>query len=95
MRIVSVTDLKARLSHYLQWVKRGGEVQVLERGVPVARLVGVEPLSRGDKRRERLLRGGVVRAGGGDASWILDEELLELGEAPLSCALEEDREERF
>lgn len=37
---LSVSDLKARLSQYLQEVRSGGEVLVLDRGVPVARLAG-------------------------------------------------------
>ncbi|HEY7514112.1 MAG TPA: type II toxin-antitoxin system prevent-host-death family antitoxin, partial [Vicinamibacteria bacterium] len=41
MTRVSVTDLKAHLSRYLREVRRGGEVQILERGVPVARLTAL------------------------------------------------------
>ena len=39
MQTASVSELKANLSRYLREVRRGGEVQVLNRGTPVARLV--------------------------------------------------------
>ena len=39
MSTVSISELKANLSRYLREVRRGGEVQVLDRGAPVARLV--------------------------------------------------------
>lgn len=76
MSSVSVSDLKARLSHYLREVQRGGEVQVLDRGKPVARLV---PLAEtGGEQRERLISSGLLRPGRGDPSMILDETPLEL-----------------
>lgn len=34
-----IADLKARLSHYLRGVRRGGEVVILDRDTPVARIV--------------------------------------------------------
>ena len=43
MTTVSISELKANLSRYVREVRRGGEVQVLDRGAPVARLV---PTSR-------------------------------------------------
>jgi prevent-host-death family protein len=39
MITVPISDLKADLSRHLREVRRGGEIQVLERGTPVARLV--------------------------------------------------------
>lgn len=61
----SVAELKARLSEYLRRVKRGDEVIVTERGVPVARLVALEPAERRATRRKRLLYAGVLRGGTG------------------------------
>jgi prevent-host-death family protein len=90
MESASVSELKARLSAYLRWVKRGGEVQVLERGVPVARLVPVASPAPG--RRQRLGKAGVLRLGSGDASWISDEPRLREGR--LREALEAEREDR-
>ncbi|MCY3890173.1 MAG: type II toxin-antitoxin system prevent-host-death family antitoxin [bacterium] len=92
MSSVSVSDLKARLSHYLREVQRGGEVQVLDRGKPVARLV---PLAEtGDEQRERLISSGLLRPGRGDPLAILDETPLELPTS-ISEALEEDRADRL
>ena len=39
MTTTGIADLKARLSHYLRGVRRGGEVVVLDRETPVARIV--------------------------------------------------------
>lgn len=95
MRTVSVSELKAHLSEYLREVKRGGEVQVLERGVPVARLVGVEGARRGDPtRRERLVRSGILRPGTGNLGQVLKKAPLSLPGANLSAALEKERGDR-
>lgn len=90
MKSASVSELKARLSAYLRWVKRGGEVEILERGVPVARLVPAAGSVRG--RRQRLAATGVVRLGSGDVSWILQEPRLR--HLRLREALEEERGDR-
>jgi len=39
MKTAGIADLKARLSHYLRGVRRGGEVVVMDRETPVARIV--------------------------------------------------------
>lgn len=95
MQTVSVSELKAHLSRYLRDVRRGGEVQVLDRGRPVARLVGLasEPATPDDEERERLVRAGVLRAGTGGSAFLLETPPLELDTA-LSGALQEDREDR-
>jgi prevent-host-death family protein len=97
MKTASVTELKAQLAHYLRMVRRGTEVQVLERGVPIARLVGIEPASGVDAQRlERLARAGIVRRGSGDLSWLLVEPPISPAvKAHLSTALVSDREDRF
>lgn len=41
MTTVKIAELKARLSEYLHLVRRGREVTVLDRTVPVARIVPV------------------------------------------------------
>ena len=94
MTIVSISELKANLSRYLQEVRRGGEVQVTDRGVPVARLVPLPaPAGSGDSEcRERLIRGGVLRPGSDNSVAILERPPLEL---PVSIAeaLAEERAE--
>ena len=78
-------------------VKRGTEVQVLERGVPIARLTGIQPTLVGDAERiERLAKAGVLRRGSGDLAWVLSQPPITTAEAPnLAEALDADREDRF
>ena len=93
MTTVSISDLKANLSHYLREVRRGGEVQVLDRGTPVARLV--PPTARDDEGiRERLVGAGLLRPGRLRAAAILEQTPLELPTS-LSEALIEDRIDRL
>jgi prevent-host-death family protein len=94
MTRVSVSELKANLSKYLREVKRGGEVQVLDRGVPVARLTALSvAAASGDQRRERLIRDGIVIPGSGDASAVLERPPVKVGASILEALLE-DREDR-
>ena len=96
MKAASVTELKANLSRYLRMVRRGSEVQVLERGIPIARLVGLDkaavPSEQG--RLDRLERMGVLRRGTSDSSWLLDEAPIEAVGANVSGALVDEREDR-
>ena len=93
MTTVSISALKANLSRYLREVRRGGEVQVLDRGTPVARLV---PPAASDEGaiRERLVSAGLLRPGTGGAASILDEPPLVLP-ASLSPALAAERDDRL
>jgi prevent-host-death family protein len=65
MKTAAVSELKARLSEYLNQVKAGMEVLITDRGKPVARLV---PLSRPKDLKESLVRmekEGLIRIGSG------------------------------
>ena len=65
MKTAPVSDLKARLSEYLNQVKAGMEVLITDRGKPVARLV---PISRSKNLKESLVRmekQGLIRLGSG------------------------------
>lgn len=88
---VSVSDLKANLSRYLREVRRGGEIQVTDRGTPVARLVPA--VQTDDAHLSRLVTSGVLRAGQGDAADVLDEPPLQIPTS-LSAALAAEREDR-
>jgi len=96
MSRVSITTLKAQLSRYLREVRRGGEVQILDRGVPIARLTGLGLAdSENDKeRRGRLVEAGLIRPGEGDLSVVLDRPPIELSTS-LSAALSDERADRF
>ena len=93
MRTASISELKANLSRYVREVQRGGEVQVLRRGTPVARLVPPAPSQ--DDVRQRLISAGVIRPGTGNARRILDKPPLNLRTSVLEALLEERRAAPF
>jgi prevent-host-death family protein len=95
MKTASVSELKAHLSKYLRVARRGGEVQVLDRGVPIARIVPCQPGSEAQPERlDRLVRAGIVRRGTGDLAWLVRDPPVRVPGAALSRALDEDREDR-
>ena len=59
-------NAKARLSEYLRQVKAGNEVVVTQRGVPIARLTGLEASERRATRRDRLAQAGSLKLGRGN-----------------------------
>lgn len=61
MTRASISELKARLSQYLDAVRAGEEVIVTDRGVPVARLAPVRGPEERESRMEWLIRTGRVR----------------------------------
>lgn len=91
MVTASVSELKARLSHYLRVVRTGGEVQVLDRGRPVARLVAVEADAGA---RERLAASGSIRLGDPAARATFDHVPLQVG-VDIGGALTDDRSDRL
>jgi prevent-host-death family protein len=53
---VAVTDLRAHLSDWLERARQGAEVIITDRGLPVARLLGIETAAA----IERLTAEGVI-----------------------------------
>jgi prevent-host-death family protein len=96
MTRVSITKLKAELSRYLREARRGGEVQILDRGVPVARLTGLEPPGpqEEEERRRRLIDAGIIRPGSGGVAEVLGRPPAKLG-TDLSGALDDERADRL
>lgn len=92
MTTASISALKANLSRYLREVRRGNEVEVLNRGAPVARLV--PPAAGDDEEVRRRLIGAGLRPGKGCAAALLDTEPLALP-VRLSEALADDRASRI
>lgn len=90
---VSISELKAHLSRYLRRVKRGGEVRIVERGVPIARITPIPSADRDDSKRERLVRLGLLRPGSG--SWKPDDHPPAEVAGGILSALVDDREDRF
>ena len=39
MKKIAISEFKAKLSHYLRLVKAGEEIDVLERGIPIAKVI--------------------------------------------------------
>lgn len=60
MTTTSISDLKARLSAYLDIVRQGDEILVTDRGRVIARLSPVRGADLEDSRREALIRSGRV-----------------------------------
>jgi prevent-host-death family protein len=50
---VAVSEFRAHLSHWLDRVRQGDEVVVTERGVPVARLLGLDATATLEHLAER------------------------------------------
>jgi prevent-host-death family protein len=69
MKRAKIAELKNNLSRYLDHVRSGGSVLVLDRDQPVARIVPLEPTARDhtkiDPRLLRLERRGLIRRGTG------------------------------
>jgi len=60
VRTAKISELKAKLSAHIQFVKNGEEVLILDRNTPVARLVSAGPVEEEDARRRRLIAKGVI-----------------------------------
>jgi antitoxin (DNA-binding transcriptional repressor) of toxin-antitoxin stability system len=73
MATVKIADLKNNLSRHLAHVRQGGELTVLDRDVPVARIVPFAP------RSTRGSRSGRARAAQPPESMARLEELRRLG----------------
>ena len=75
MKKARIAELKNNLSRYLDHVRGGGTVLVLDRDLPVARIVPVSEGSRAagadEERLVRLERRGLIRRGkGGLPDWL-------------------------
>ena len=60
MRTAKISELKAKLSAHIQYVKNGEEVLILDRNTPVARLVSVGLIENEDARMRRLIANGII-----------------------------------
>ena len=60
MRTAKISELKARLSAHIAFVKNGEEVLIFDRNTPVARLVPPGPVGDEDARRSRLIAKGTI-----------------------------------
>jgi prevent-host-death family protein len=60
MRTAKISELKAKLSAHIRYVKNGEEVLILDRNTPVARLVSAGPVEDYDERERRLIAKGIL-----------------------------------
>jgi len=60
MRTAKISELKAKLSAHIQYVKNGEEVLILDRNTAVTRLVPAAPIENEDARMKRLIAKGIV-----------------------------------
>ena len=91
MKKASVSDLKNQISRYLDYVKHGETVLVLDRRVPVAELKPVAATSSSGKLLA-LERKGTIRLGSGEISEKFFKEKLTGKRARILDALLEERE---
>jgi prevent-host-death family protein len=95
-KVIPVADLKARLSSHLRRVKKGDELLVTERGIPVAKIVPLRSSEAGG-RREELARHGVVALGKGRVRALLriaPRGNVDLGGEVLSALIQEREDGR-
>jgi len=75
MKKVGITELRSKLSRYLDQVKRGNSILVLDRNQPVAQIVPLQKarsIASDEARMARLERKGLIRRGSGDSGqWLV------------------------
>jgi len=60
MRTAKISELKAKLSAHIEYVKRGEEVLILDRNTPVAKLVAAGSFEEYGERERRLIAKGIL-----------------------------------
>ena len=95
MKTARIAELKNNLSRYLEHVRAGGSILVLDRDHPVARLVPLKAASRAGAddagRLARLERKGLARRGTGGLPAWLDRPRPRLKRSLLKDVLTERR----
>lgn len=92
MKRAKIAHLKNNLSRYLEHVRGGGSVLVLDRDRPVARIVPLERAGVGEAsaRLARLERKGLIRRGaGGRPGWLAKHKPARLPGGVLRGLLDE------
>lgn len=96
MKTAAISELKAKLSEYLTFVKAGTRVLVTDRGNPIAYIV---PISKSKNKRESLMeiqKQGFIKLGVGKLPknfWDIPRPKDPKGRV-LKALLEERNEER-
>jgi len=87
MKRIGIRELRQRASDYVRLAERGEQIEITDRGRPVALLV---PVPQGSTR-ERLIAEGRLKVGGGDPLRLGPPPPTPPGEPTLSEVLEELR----
>ena len=61
MKTVGIAELKNRLSHYLEGVRRGEEVLIRDRNQPIAKIVPLTTASEFSEEELALAAAGILR----------------------------------
>ena len=96
MQTAAISELKARLSEYLNKVKAGAEVLITDRGKPVARLVPVHRAATLKESLKKMEKQGLIKLGSGKlpkAFWAMPRPEDPQG-LVLQALLEERRKGR-
>ena len=96
MKKAGIADLKNNLSRYIDQVKGGESILVLDRKQPVAQIVPLQMAGRGatsnEERLARLERKGFIRRGSGDPKkWLAKHKPVKLRGSVLKELLDERR----
>jgi len=99
MKQAKISEVKNQLSRYLDYVRKGGQVRILDRNIPVADLIPIDPSRVSSKEGDipllkSLERQGVIRRGNGK----VDREILSPPHGPptgvVKALLKERRNSR-
>ena len=96
MKKAGIAELKNNLSRYLDQVKNGESILVMDRNHPVAQITPLHKAAGGaverDGRLSRLERKGLIRRGsGGPARWVTKRRLVKVPGSVLQDVLDERR----
>jgi prevent-host-death family protein len=95
MKKAKIGELRNNLSRYLDRVRAGETITVLDRNQPIAQIVPVrdQPHMSDEDRLASLERRGLARRGRGDLrKWLREHKPIEIPGESLSQAVIEDRE---
>ena len=87
--LVSIRELKSRLSHYLRLTRKGESVVITDRGVPVG---GIVPIGEDLDPRPTPIRGGGPAQGGGGEVRPRSPVVKVRGRGSVAALLVEERE---
>lgn len=95
MSAVNIRDLKTNLSSHLNKVRAGGEIVILDRNTPIAKIIPFDPVVEPTAEEMQLVADGVLRLPTEvlpDSFWD-EPEISEVSAELLIQAIKSDRDE--